>query len=207
LKLLSPLQTGLLFSRIYGISYLQISCNSVAHIQTHPNEFKIGETVMIPLATMHAARPSGNPLMASIYAGILTAVIAYAAVYFLQNDQLILFGAALLLTGIGPVLGYAFASGRIGASIPGLLGGILGSIIPVVSVLLWPILVGALTKTQSIGKLLLGSIIGAILGAAVFFGMASVMGQDPSWFGAGVILTFAVWGGACAAIMTAWAKA
>lgn len=161
---------------------------------------------MIPLATMRATRPSGNPMLASIYAGVLTAIIAYAAVYFLQADQLIPAGVALLLTGIGPVLGYAFASGRIGASIPGLIGGIIGSIIPVISILLWPILVGAFTRTQSVGKLLLGSIIGAILGAAVFFGMASVMGQDPSWFGTGIILTFAVWGGACGAIMTAWAK-
>lgn len=161
---------------------------------------------MIPLATMRAERPSGNAFLASIYAGVLTALIAYAAVYFLQNNQLMYFGIALLLTGIGPVLGYAFASGRVGASIPGLIGGIIGSIIPVVSILLWPILVGAFTKTQSVGKLLVGSIIGAILGAAVFFGMASAMGQDPSWFGAGVIVTFAVWGGACGAIMTAWAK-
>lgn len=161
---------------------------------------------MIPLATMRAARPSGNPMLASLYAGVLTALIAYAAIYFLQSDQLILFAVALLLTGIGPVLGYAFASGRIGASIPGLLGGIIGSIIPVVSILLWPILVGAFTRTQSVGKLLVGSIIGAILGGVVFFGMATVMGQDPSWFGAGVILAFAVWGGACGAIMTAWAN-
>lgn len=161
---------------------------------------------MIPLATMRVERPSGNPLLASIYAGVLTALIAYAAVYFLQTNQLMYFGIALLLTGIGPVLGYAFASGRVGASIPGLIGGILGSIIPVVSILLWPILVGAFTKTQSVGKLLVGSIIGALLGAAVFFGMASVMGQDPTWFGPGVIFTFAVWGGACGAIMTGWAK-
>ena len=162
---------------------------------------------MIPLATMRVERPSGNPLLASIYAGVLTALIAYAAVYFLQNNQLMYFGIALLLTGIGPVLGYAFASGRVGASIPGLIGGIIGSIIPVVSILLWPILVGAFTKTQSVGKLLVGSIIGAILGGGVFFGIATVMGQDPSvWFTPGVIFTFAVWGGACGAIMTGWAK-
>ena len=113
---------------------------------------------MIPLATTRAAQPSGNPMLASIYAGVLTALIAYAAVYFLQSDNLVLFGVALLLTGIGPVLGYAFASGRVGVSIPGLIGGIIGSIIPLVSVLLWPILVGAFTRTQSVGKLLLGSI-------------------------------------------------
>jgi hypothetical protein len=82
-------------------------------------------------------------MLASLYAGVLTALIAYAAVYFLQSDNLVFFGVALLLTGIGPVLGYAFASGRVGASIPGLIGGIIGSIIPLVSILLWPILVAS----------------------------------------------------------------
>ncbi|MEZ4865397.1 MAG: hypothetical protein R3C14_29075 [Caldilineaceae bacterium] len=160
---------------------------------------------MIPLAAM-TKRPAGNPMLASLYAGVFTAIIAYAAVFFLQSDQLILFVVALLLTGIGPVIGYGLASGHMGVSIPGMIGGIIGSI-PVISVILWPILVGALTKTQSVGKLLVGSIIGAILGLAVFFLMASMMGQDPSWFGAGFILLLAVWGGACGAIMTAWAKA
>ena len=155
--------------------------------------------------TATRSRPLGNPWLASIYAGVLTAIAAYAASYFLQADQLIPFGVALLLTGIGPVLGYAFASGRVGASIGGVIGGIIGAI-PVIGVILWPILVGAFMRTQSIGKLFVGSIIGLILGLAVFFGMATAMGQDPSWFGAGFIALFAVWGGATAAFMTAWAK-
>ncbi len=159
---------------------------------------------MIPLTTMSAQR-SGNPWLASVYAGILTAVIAYAASYFLQSDQLVPFVVALLLTGAGPVLGYAFATGRIGGSIGGMIGGIIGAI-PLVGIILWPILVGALTRSQSVGKLFLGNIIALIIGFAVFFAMASTMGQDPSWFSAGFILLFAVWAGACGAIMTAWAK-
>lgn len=156
------------------------------------------------MSAMSATRP-GNPMLAFIYAGILTAIAAFAASYFLQADQLVPFVVALLLTGIGPVLGYAFASGRVGASIPGVIGGIIGAI-PVISIILWPILVGALTRTQSVGKLFVANLIGVILGLAIFFGMASSMGQDPSWFGTGFIVLLVVWAGTCGALMTAWAK-
>jgi len=159
---------------------------------------------MIPLTTMSATRP-GSPWLASIYAGILAAVAAYAATYFLQSDQLVPFVVALLLTGAGPVLGYAFATGRIGGSIGGMIGGIIGAI-PVFGIILWPILVGALTRSQSIGKLFIGNIIALVIGFAIFFAMASTMGQDPSWFNGGFILLFAFWAGACGAIMTAWAN-
>ncbi len=159
---------------------------------------------MIPLSAMSTTR-AGNPWLASVYAGILTAIAAYAAGYFLQADQLVLFIVALLLTGIGPVLGYAFATGKVGTSIPGVIGGIIGAI-PVISVILWPILVGAFTRTQSIGKLFLGSLLGVVIGLAIFFAMASTMGQDPSWFNAGFIIALAVWAGTCGAVMTSWAK-
>lgn len=159
---------------------------------------------MIPLTAISATKP-GNPWLAAIYAGILTAIIAYAVGFFLQADQLIPAGIALLLTGIGPVLGYAIASGRIGTSIPGIIGGIIGAI-PVVSVILWPLLVGALTRTQSIGKLFLGMILGVIVALALFFALASTIGQDPSWFSLGFVFAYAVWGGICGAVMTSWAK-
>jgi hypothetical protein len=159
---------------------------------------------MIPLTTMSATRP-GSPWLASLYAGILTAVAAYAASYFLQADQLVPFVVALLLTGACPVLGYAFATGRIGGSIGGIIGGIIGAI-PLIGLILWPLLVGAFTRSQSIGKLFVGNIIGFIIGLAVFLAMASTMGQDPSWFNAGFILLLAVWAGTCGAVMTSWAK-
>lgn len=159
---------------------------------------------MISLSAITATRP-GNPWLAAIYAAILTAIVAYAASYFLQIDQPILFAVALLLTGLCPVLGYALTTGRVGVSILGAIGGIIGAI-PVVSIVLWPILVGALTRTQSIGKLFLGSLIGVIVGLALFFALASTIGQDPSWFTLGFIAGLAVWAAISAGAMTSWAK-
>jgi hypothetical protein len=83
------------------------------------------------------------------------------------------------------------------------IGGIIGTILPF---LLWPILVGALSKTQSIWKLLVASIIGTLLGVAVFLLLGSAIGQDPSWFMIGVPAGFAVWGGTLGAFMIAWGK-
>ncbi|MCB0064014.1 MAG: hypothetical protein KDE19_17950 [Caldilineaceae bacterium] len=159
---------------------------------------------MIPLTAISATKP-GNPWLAAIYAGVLTAIAAYAVGFFLQADQLIPAGIAILLTGIGPVLGYAIASGRVGNGIAGSIGGIIGGI-PVLNIILWPLLVGILTRTQSIGKLFLGSLIGVIVALALFFALASTIGQDPSWFNLGFIFAYAVWGGICGAVMTAWAK-
>lgn len=159
---------------------------------------------MIPLTAISATKP-GNPWLSAIYAAILTAIAAYAAGYFLQADQLVPFAVALLLTGIGPVLGYALTTGRVGTSIPGIIGGIIGAI-PVVSVILWPLLVGLFTRTQSIGKLFLGSLIGVIVALALFFGLASTIGQDPSWFNLGFVAALAIWAAISSAAMTGWAK-
>ncbi|HRW11315.1 MAG TPA: hypothetical protein P5121_39725 [Caldilineaceae bacterium] len=159
---------------------------------------------MIPLTTMSATRP-GSPWLAAVLAAILSAIFAFVASFFLQSDQLIPFVIALLLVGACPILGYAFASGRIGGSIGGVIGGIIGAI-PVVSIILWPLLVGILTRSQSIGKLFLGNIIGIVVALALFFALASTIGQDPSWFNTAFILTATVWGGICGALMTNWAK-
>lgn len=159
---------------------------------------------MIPLTTMSATQP-GSPWLAAILGGILSAVAAFAASFFLQSDQLVLFVVAILLVGACPILGYAFASGRIGGSIGGMIGGIIGAI-PVVSIILWPLLVGILTRSQSIGKLFLGNLLGLLIAIALFFALATTIGQDPSWLNTAFILTLAVWGGICGAIMVAWAK-
>jgi hypothetical protein len=135
----------------------------------------------------------------------LTAIAGYAASYFLVADQLIPFAVALLLTGACPVLGYAIATGRIGGSIAGMIGGIIGAI-PLIGVILWPLLVGVLVRSQSIGKLFLGNLIGFIVGMALFFAMGSTIGQDPSWFQTAFILMLVVWAGISGAVMTAWAK-
>lgn len=148
---------------------------------------------MIPLTAMTASKPNANPLMGALYAAIFTAIIAFIFVFTLQAEMPFLYIPAFLLTGIGPVLGYQMARGRIASDWKALLGGLLGYIIPIVSVILWPVLVGALDRTQSIGRLLLGSVIGAIVAIAIFLGIATVMGQNPSWFGTGFVLMEAVW--------------
>jgi hypothetical protein len=155
---------------------------------------------MIPLTTITATRPSGNPWLAAVYAGIISAVIA-AVFTFLFPNVLVGWILAFLLIGIGPVLGYQFATGQ-GLDFKSIIGAIVGSILPII--VLWPILVGALTRGQSIGKLILGAIIAVVLGWIVFFIVASAMGQDPGFLPIAFVLYSAVWGGALGAIMTAW---
>ena len=165
---------------------------------------------MIPLTAATVSRtdvrPAVNLWLASLYGGVITALLAALFVTLFKGENPPLYILGFLLTGIGPVLGYVLAAGRLGSSIKGIIGGLIGSIVPVVSILFWPILVGALDSTQSVGKLILGSIIGAILGAIVFLLVANSRGQDPSWLGIGVVLFLAVWGGSCSAAMAAWAK-
>ena len=161
---------------------------------------------MIPLTTMSVTNASGKTGLSAIYAGVFTAIIAYATGLLFQAEQPVLYILAFLLIGAGPVLGYQLAAGRLGSDWKALVGGILGFILLILGFILWPILVGALDKTQSIGKLLVGSIIGIILGAVVFLIMASAMGQNPGWIGPGFALLWAVWGGTCGAVMAAWKK-
>jgi hypothetical protein len=158
---------------------------------------------MIPLATtMTASKVSTNPWLASLYAGVITAVFAAVFTLLFQAESPVGYIIAYLLIGAGPVLGYQLATGQL-INWASLLGGIIGGLVPVLSIILWPILVGALTRGQSIGRLLLGSLLGAVLGVAVFLLLASAMGQDPAWFPFGLTMLFAVWGGACGAAMGA----
>ena len=159
---------------------------------------------MIPLTTMTATPPTTNPWLASIYAGVVTAIVAAIFVLLFQAEIPVLYGIALLLIGIGPVLGYQLASGTLSADWKALIGGFIGGI-PVLEIILWPILVGAISRTQSIGKLFLANLIALVLGALVFLVLTKVLpSQDPSWLGAGFTIATAVWGGACGAMMTAW---
>jgi hypothetical protein len=141
-----------------------------------------------------------------VYAAVITAILAWLMTFLFQAAAPVGYVIAYLLIGAGPVLGYQLATGQL-VDVKSLIGGILGGILPVLSILLWPILVGALTRGQSIGRLLLGSLLGAVLGLVVFWIRGSAMGQDPAWFVWGVTLLFAVWGGACGAAMAAGGKA
>lgn len=152
---------------------------------------------MIPLTTTTASttesRTNASPWMGALYAAIFTAIIAFIFVFTLQAEMPFLYIPAFILIGIGPVLGYQMALGRLG-DWKALLGGVLGFLIPGLSIILWPLAVGLLDVTQSFGRLLLGSIVGVILGMIVFFGLATVMGQNPSWFGTGFAMELAAWG-------------
>ncbi len=154
-------------------------------------------------ATGAGARPSTNPWMASIYGGIASGLIAAASGLLLGTNMPILYGLAFLLIGIGPVLGYQLAAGKLGQDWKSLIGGLIGFIIPVLSqVILWPLLVWAFNRSFGFGKLWLGSLLGFILGIVVFFVIGSTIGQDPSWVGFGWAMLWAFWGATSAAFMT-----
>lgn len=152
--------------------------------------------------TIHT--PTANPLLASLYAGAITALLGALFAFAISTEQPVIYIIAFLLIGIGPIVGYVLASRNTTSIVGSLIGGFIG-FIPGISILLWPILVGAFNKTQSIGRLILGSLIGTVLGIAAFLIAGTVAGQDPAWFGTGFTLLCGFWGGSMGAAMAAWA--
>lgn len=148
-----------------------------------------------------------NPWLSSLLAGLLSAGAALLAMFGFNSDAPPMWIAGLLLTGAAPVIGYGIARGQIGRRIFPAILGIIASIIPFVSVILWPLLVGTSDNTQSVGRLFLGSLLGALLAVLVWFGLATAMGQDPTvWWGPAFVLLFAVWGGTVGAAMAGWSR-
>ena len=151
-------------------------------------------------STNSGSKSTTNPLMASIYAGALTGILAAVFAYGFSAQNYILIIIGLLLIGAGPVLGYQLAAGR-GLNVVAIIGGVIGHILLFIG---WPILVGALSKGQNIGKLLLGSILGIVLAAVVFMILAGpVIGQSGGGTGLMTALFFSIWGGTCGAFMAA----
>ena len=162
----------------------------------------------------------------SLYAALAAAVVALLMVLLKGVPVL---GALLgIVIGAAPIVGYDFARGALGESWRPVIGGLIGNVafligivlpavftddfgfvivglpIGIITVILWPIIVGAMSPSQSIWKLLLASIIGLILAWIVSFFAA---GQDPtSWPGIAAILFWAVWGGTVGAALSAWSK-
>ena len=153
--------------------------------------------------TATAGSESRNVWMAAAYAGVITALLAVVFSLLFQAEQLILYIIALLLIGAGPVLGYQLSRGKIFSDWKAVIGGIVGMILLFIG---WPILVGALGKDQSIGKLFLGSLLGFVLGVAVFFLLQTFFGQNPYFVGTSWVMLWAVWGGTCGAAMEAWRR-
>jgi hypothetical protein len=142
--------------------------------------------------------------MAALYAAVATALAAIATALLFQAEIVVLYLLAFLLIGVGPVVGYQLATGQLGADWRPLIGGLLSFILLILGWLLWPILVGAMTRGQSVGKLFVASLVGIILGVVVMLIVATAMGQNPSWIMTGFTLLWAVWGGTVGAAMAAW---
>ncbi len=159
---------------------------------------------MLPLTTMTAVRPTASPLIVALYSGVATALAAFATALLFQAENVVLYLLAFLLIGIAPVIGYQLATGQLGSDWKPLIGGLISFILLILGWLLWPILVGAMTRGQSVGKLFVASLIGIILGVVVFLIAASAMGQNPSWIGTGFVLLWAVWGGTVGTAMATW---
>lgn len=178
---------------------------------------------MILLSTMTATRSDTNLWIASVYAGVFTAVAALIVV--LLSSVPVLWAVAGLLIGAAPVLGYDMARGALGANWRPAIGGVIGSILFVVGLffpgaapiliptlgfvsvaIIWPIAVGAMSPSHSIGTMYLGSLLGLLLAAIVWIIIGLLIGQNPSWVKAGEVFFWSIWGGTCGAALSAWSK-
>ncbi len=154
-----------------------------------------------------SARPATSPWMASLYGGVASGLIAAASGFLLSTNMPVLYILAFLLIGVGPVIGYQIAAGKLGQDWASLIGGFLGFILPVISqIILWPLLVWAFNRSFAFSKLWLGSLLGFILGVAGFFAIGLMIGQDPAWVGFGWAMLWALWGGTVAAYMASGAR-
>ena len=181
---------------------------------------------MTILTATSVAQTNDDRWRASMYAALAAAAVSLLMVLLKGVPFL---GALLgIVIGAAPIVGYDFARGALGENWRPVIAGLIGNVffvigialpavftddfgfvvvglpISILTVILWPIVVGAMSPNQSIGKLLLASIIGLILGYIVAFVVA---GQDPtSWPGIAAILFWAVWGGTVGAALSAWSK-
>jgi hypothetical protein len=179
---------------------------------------------MLPFMTVAVARTHQNPWMASLYAGLFTAVVALVLV--LVTGIAVVPALIGLLIGAAPVLGYQLSRGTLGADWRPIIAGIIGFIpfvaaiflpaaatgwlVPVLgllSMIIWPIVVGAMTPGQSVGRLFLASLLGLLLAILIALVIAFAMGQDPyAWPGPAGVFFFSFWGGTVGAAMSAWGR-
>lgn len=137
-----------------------------------------------------------NAMRVWLFSAIVGIVAAIIGLLLIRSANLFLAIAGAVITGIGPILGYALATGSIGSSIVALILGALSMPLGfgVLSAVIWPILVGAASRVHSIGTLLLWSIIGDIAGlAAAFLILPAMMGQDPNWLQTAFVVWAIIW--------------
>ena len=155
---------------------------------------------MLTVAQGDAAAQSNSQASANkilLYAIACGVVAAIISLLLVQTSNLILTLVSLLVVGLGPILGYALATGRTGKSILPMVLGPIGSLlgVGVLSGILWPILVGATSRAHSLGLLILWSVVGQILGilVALFILAPTGMGQNPSWLQTGMLVGEIIW--------------
>lgn len=179
---------------------------------------------MLPFMTVAVARTNQNPWMTSLYAGLFTAIVALILVLVMGIP--VVPALVGLLVGAAPILAYQFSRGTLGSNwrpvIAGILGyvlfvaalflpaeavGVASTVLALLSMIIWPLVVGAMMPGQSIGRLFLASLIGLILAVAIYFVVGLLMGQDPyGWIDLASILALSFWGGTVGAAMAAWAR-
>ncbi len=176
---------------------------------------------MTILTAMNIAQTDDNRWKVLLYAGGATVVVVLLMILLIGVPFLpVLLG---ILIGAAPLVGYDLARGVLGVDwrpvIAGLIGnilfvagffvpgeayGLVVAIVGILSMILWPIVVGAMSPNQSVGKLLLASLIGLVLGIIVVVAVViPLFGQNPySWLRVAAILLWAVWGGAVGAALS-----
>ena len=155
---------------------------------------------MLTVAEGDAAAPSASQadankvLLYAIACGVVAVIIGLLLV---RTSNIILALVSLLVVGLGPILGYALATGKTGESALPMGLGAIGALVGVgaLSSILWPILVGATSKAHSLGTLLLWSVIGQIVGILVvlFILAPTGMGQNPGWLQTGILVDGIIW--------------
>lgn len=177
---------------------------------------------MIPLTAMSATKSGSNLWISSLAAAIVTAVLAAVMVY--TAGMPVVPALLGLLIGAGPIIGHDLARGSFGSNWKPVIGGVIGFILFVAAIFLpgetfgiiaavvgllstliiWPIVVGVMSPSHSIGKLWIASLLGLIIGLIV---VSAVAGQDPnSWLKTAGVLFFACWGGTVGAALSSWSK-
>ena len=155
---------------------------------------------MLTVAGGDTAVPSESQVDANkvlLYAIACGVVAVIVGLLLVQTSNIILALLSLPVIGLGPILGYALATGKTGESaLPmglGAIGGLVGG--GALSFVLWPLLVGAVSKPHSLATLLLWSVIGQIVGILVvlFILTPTGMGQNPSWLQTGVLVEGIIW--------------
>lgn len=176
------------------------------------------------MTTMTATADNSQVWRTSLFAGIVTAVAALLMA--LTTGMAIVPAIFGLLVGAAPIIGVQLAGGNLGDNWRPVIAGVIGNILFVVGILLpvfqfgpeafglfapilgilsmiiWPIVVGAMSPGLSVGRLLLFSLLGLVLAVVVALLILNFIGQNPNQWPEPVATFFwAVWGGTVGAAM------